>query len=209
MGVTATTVPCWRYTRRGRGIWGWGYGYVSPGDWIPYPPFFWDTLDGVKNLGPGHRVGLCGKSHHGPARAMRGGPLQTVVTGQRVGRLGVVGKPQTGIIVIISPGISRECARREVLRYSRPIETKNLPDIMTTPRPIRADSPPTGGCPGESTPIGAIVYSITYYHPRTRVLRAVTTPTRVVAWDTYGALVRSGFVARAWLNGEPIRIARG
>lgn len=53
------------------------------------------------------------------------------------------------------------------------------------------------------------MYSITYYHPRTRVLRAVTTPTRVVAWDTYGALVRSGFVARAWLNGEPIRIARG
>lgn len=53
------------------------------------------------------------------------------------------------------------------------------------------------------------MYSITYYHPRTRVLRAVTTPTRVVAWDTYGALVRSGFVARAWFKGEPIRIARG
>jgi len=45
------------------------------GDWIPYPPFFWGTLDGVKNLGMGHRVGQWGKSHHGPARGMRGRPL--------------------------------------------------------------------------------------------------------------------------------------
>jgi len=52
-----------------------GRGMRHLGDWIPYPPFFWGTLDGVKNLGMGHRVGQWGKSHHGPARGMRGRPL--------------------------------------------------------------------------------------------------------------------------------------
>ena len=45
------------------------------------------------------------------------------------------------------------------------------------------------------------MFTITYFHPRTRVLHTVTTPSRTVAVDTYGALRRAGFRARAWHRG--------
>lgn len=52
------------------------------------------------------------------------------------------------------------------------------------------------------------MYSITYYHPRTRVLRAMSTPARVVAFDVYAAMARRGFIARVWHQGRPVHIAR-
>lgn len=51
------------------------------------------------------------------------------------------------------------------------------------------------------------MYSLTYFHPRTRVLRSITTPVRVSAFDTFQAMRRMGFVCRLWHNGAPVRIA--
>lgn len=45
------------------------------------------------------------------------------------------------------------------------------------------------------------MFTITYFHPRTRVLHTLTTPSRVVAIDAYGAMTRAGFRVRAWHRG--------
>lgn len=45
------------------------------------------------------------------------------------------------------------------------------------------------------------MFTITYFDRRTHVLRSISTPVRVTALDTYGAMRRAGFVTRAWHNG--------
>lgn len=53
------------------------------------------------------------------------------------------------------------------------------------------------------------MYTLTYYHPRTRVLRSISTPSRPVAFDAYLGLMFAGMRVRMWTPGGlmPVRLA--
>lgn len=44
------------------------------------------------------------------------------------------------------------------------------------------------------------MFTLTFYHPRTRVLRSISTPSRPVALQVFGALAR-GYRVRVWHKG--------